>query len=98
MNCPLCVDQTLQPRFHSGIEIDVCPQCRGVWLDRGELQKLVNESASPQPVRERSAPDSRAEEKASGSKNSTKKNKKSKKKKQKSWGSMLGDILEEVID
>jgi Zn-finger nucleic acid-binding protein len=31
----------------SGIEIDYCPQCRGVWLDRGELDKII-ERASPQ--------------------------------------------------
>jgi Zn-finger nucleic acid-binding protein len=33
----------------SGIEIDYCPQCRGVWLDRGELDKII-ERASPQPT------------------------------------------------
>ena len=34
----------------SGIEIDYCPQCRGVWLDRGELDKIIERSASaPQP-------------------------------------------------
>lgn len=42
MKCPLCVDQELVPNFRAGIEIDVCPQCRGVWLDRGELDKLAN--------------------------------------------------------
>jgi Zn-finger nucleic acid-binding protein len=31
----------LRERDRSGIEIDVCPQCRGVWLDRGELEKLM---------------------------------------------------------
>lgn len=32
-----------------GIEIDYCPQCRGVWLDRGELDKLIERSATPEP-------------------------------------------------
>lgn len=33
----------------SGIEIDYCPQCRGVWLDRGELDKIIERSVSAQP-------------------------------------------------
>jgi Zn-finger nucleic acid-binding protein len=33
-----------------GIEIDYCPQCRGVWLDRGELDKLIERSATQQPA------------------------------------------------
>jgi Zn-finger nucleic acid-binding protein len=33
----------------SGIEIDYCPQCRGVWLDRGELDKIIERSAASQP-------------------------------------------------
>ena len=37
MHCPLCVDTDLDPVFRSGIEIDRCPQCKGLWLDRGEL-------------------------------------------------------------
>lgn len=49
MNCPLCTDQILEPRYRAGIEIDVCPHCRGVWLDRGELDKLVA-NADPVPV------------------------------------------------
>jgi Zn-finger nucleic acid-binding protein len=41
MNCPNC-GETLQVRERSGIEVDVCPVCRGVWLDRGELDKLID--------------------------------------------------------
>jgi Zn-finger nucleic acid-binding protein len=33
-----------------GIEIDYCPQCRGVWLDRGELDKIIERSAAPAPA------------------------------------------------
>ena len=33
-----------------GIEIDYCPTCRGVWLDRGELDKLIDRSATAEPV------------------------------------------------
>jgi len=41
-----------------GIEIDYCPQCRGVWLDRGELDKLIERGgAAPAPVPVRMAAD-----------------------------------------
>lgn len=47
MNCPVCRETALVMSERSGIEIDYCPQCRGVWLDRGELDKIV-ERAAPQ--------------------------------------------------
>lgn len=40
MNCPVC-DQQLREIERSGIHVDVCPGCKGVWLDRGELEKLL---------------------------------------------------------
>ncbi len=44
MNCP--VDNTqLQMTERQGIEIDYCPTCRGVWLDRGELDKIIDRAA-----------------------------------------------------
>jgi Zn-finger nucleic acid-binding protein len=44
MKCPRCqVDLSISDR--QGIEIDFCPQCRGVWLDRGELDKIVERAA-----------------------------------------------------
>lgn len=46
MKCPTCPDVALTMTDRQGIEIDYCPQCRGVWLDRGELDKLI-ERASP---------------------------------------------------
>ncbi len=45
MKCPTCQDATLVMADRQGIEIDYCPQCRGVWLDRGELDKLIERSA-----------------------------------------------------
>ena len=46
MKCPLCnVDLVMSER--QGIEIDYCPQCRGVWLDRGELDKIIERSTGP---------------------------------------------------
>lgn len=44
MQCPVCrVPLAMSDR--QGIEIDYCPQCRGVWLDRGELDKIIERSA-----------------------------------------------------
>ena len=46
MQCPVCrVPLAMSDR--QGIEIDYCPQCRGVWLDRGELDKIIERSAPP---------------------------------------------------
>ncbi len=50
MKCP--VDgETLLMTTRAGVEIDYCPRCRGVWLDRGELDKII-EAAAPVPLRE----------------------------------------------
>ncbi|ENZ81594.1 MULTISPECIES: zf-TFIIB domain-containing protein [Caulobacter] len=52
--CPVCrVDLVMTDR--QGIEIDYCPKCRGVWLDRGELDKIIERSLAyetppPQPA------------------------------------------------
>lgn len=40
MRCPLC-DVPMKEVERRGVLIDVCPECRGVWLDRGELEKLL---------------------------------------------------------
>ena len=45
MNCPTC-NITLLISDRQGIEIDYCPQCRGVWLDRGELDKIIERSTA----------------------------------------------------
>ncbi len=44
MNCPID-GTTLVISDRNGIEIDYCPQCRGVWLDRGELDKIIERAA-----------------------------------------------------
>jgi uncharacterized protein len=41
MQCPACTTERLAMTERHGIEIDYCPKCRGVWLDRGELDKLI---------------------------------------------------------
>ena len=44
MKCPKC-EVTLSISDRQGIEIDYCPQCRGIWLDRGELDKIIERNA-----------------------------------------------------
>ena len=46
MQCPTCTDTALVMSDRQGVEIDYCPKCRGVWLDRGELDKLIERSAA----------------------------------------------------
>lgn len=41
MRCPRCELVPLVERERDGVLVDACPECRGVWLDRGELEKLV---------------------------------------------------------
>lgn len=50
MKCP--VDSTLLTvTERSGVEIDYCPQCRGVWLDRGELDKIIDRTGTDTDTR-----------------------------------------------
>lgn len=64
MQCPTD-GATLVMSERSGIEIDYCPQCRGVWLDRGELDKIVERSlqqpayGTPPPVQDQPVQDRR---------------------------------------
>ena len=44
MKCPACPDATLLMTDRQGVEIDYCAACRGVWLDRGELDKIIERS------------------------------------------------------
>lgn len=48
MLCPRC-QQTLQQTQRMGIEIDYCPACRGVWLDSGELDKMIDRTHDAYP-------------------------------------------------
>lgn len=52
MDCPVCkVELKISER--QGIEIDYCPKCRGIWLDRGEIDKIIECSAADIAGRER---------------------------------------------
>ena len=60
MKCPLCnVDLVMSER--QGIEIDYCPQCRGVWLDLGELDKIIERLAESMPAAQAAPRPQRAE-------------------------------------
>ncbi len=58
MKCPNC-QTTLLITDKKGIEIDYCPDCRGVWLDRGEMEKIIERSAEHYSNRENYEADSR---------------------------------------
>lgn len=47
MKCPVCSGVELKMAERQGVEIDYCPECRGVWLDRGELDKIIERSEVP---------------------------------------------------
>jgi uncharacterized protein len=58
MQCP--IDQTqLVVTERQGVEIDYCPTCRGVWLDRGELDKIIARAGEEEAANEHDAPASR---------------------------------------
>lgn len=50
MKCPVCKEPDLLMTDRQGIEIDYCPSCRGVWLDRGELDRLLEKAQTDVPV------------------------------------------------
>ncbi len=52
MKCPSCPEIALVMSERQGVEIDYCPQCRGVWLERGELDKLIVRAATTVPQKE----------------------------------------------
>ncbi|MHB0936259.1 MAG: TFIIB-type zinc ribbon-containing protein [Armatimonadota bacterium] len=66
MNCPVCGARLREIQKY-GVEVDICPDCKGVWLDRGELEKVLEleaaggPTAEPAPARERQP---RAEERS----------------------------------
>ena len=61
MQCP--VDgETLVIAERSGVEIDYCPKCRGVWLDRGELDKIIDRASPSMPSQEHRSQDPRGQD------------------------------------
>lgn len=63
MKCPNCNDnKTLLMTERNGIEIDYCPECRGVWLDRGELDKIIAKTIEEQTPATQSTPREKIQE------------------------------------
>jgi Zn-finger nucleic acid-binding protein len=88
VDCPVCGDK-LKAIEKYGVEVDVCPGCKGVWLDRGELEKILasDSGGSTPPVRrddDRDRDRSRDDDRDRYDDRGQKKKKK---------GSLLGDIL-----
>ena len=50
MQCPVCKEVTLVMTERQSVEVDYCPQCRGVWLDRGELDKIIERTVQAPSV------------------------------------------------
>jgi len=61
MYCPTCTTTPLVLAERQGVEIDYCPHCRGVWLDRGELDKLLDRAAQGLSLHVGSRPEDRDE-------------------------------------
>lgn len=49
MQCPVC-DDRMKEVERLGVSIDICPGCKGVWLDRGELEKIIAMGQQPEAV------------------------------------------------
>jgi Zn-finger nucleic acid-binding protein len=56
MKCPTCATENLVMSERQGIEIDYCPVCRGVWLDRGELDKIIEKVLSSEKANQQAVP------------------------------------------
>ena len=96
MKCPVCKDVTLLMSEKNGVEIDYCPECRGIWLDRGELDKIIDRARDARDgYRESERQEYRREERRDDrhdDRYDARYDKKSKKKQ--SPLSALGDIME----
>lgn len=51
MNCPVC-DAVLRTINKHNVEVEICPDCKGVWLDRGELEKIIEIASADAPARQ----------------------------------------------
>lgn len=102
VKCPLCLDTTLEVTHHGGIEVDICPRCRGVWLDRGELERLV---AGPAPRADRLPPPAGTppvppptDPRGPAPSDRDGDARRSKKDRKRRFSDRLGDVFEEILD
>lgn len=97
MQCPLCLDSPLEPKYVGATEVDICPRCRGIWLDRGELDRLLGDAPSRDDRRDpvdRRDEERRYEERRYEDDRRYDRKPKGKKSKAK----RLADLFEEVLD
>jgi len=101
MQCPLCLDSPLEPKYVGPTEVDICPKCRGIWLDRGELDRLLGDAPPrddrrPEPRYDDRRYDDRYDERRYDDRYDDDRYRKPKGKKSKS--KRLADLFEEVLD
>lgn len=96
MNCPRCETATLDEREREGVTIDVCKSCRGLWLDRGELEKLITRTQGEMEQVERSASDYARERRPERDRDSSPDYDDYRRRhpRKKSWMESLGDIFD----
>jgi uncharacterized protein len=96
VQCPVCSDVQLAISSREGVEIDYCPQCRGVWLDRGELDKILDRvaatPAAPPPPPKEQARDHRPDERRDDDRDRDRDDDRYRKKKRR--GSFLEDLFD----
>lgn len=93
MLCPHCHDP-LKISDRMGVEIDYCPSCRGVWLDRGELDKLIERALEAEQTKQYSRPEPPPRRYDRDERDYYDDKKKYKKKKKKKYKSLLEDIFD----
>lgn len=87
MKCPVCSNVSLVMSDRQGIEIDYCPECRGVWLDRGELDKVIERSSAALPQQKSMHDESRSKQYSQDSRDYEYHKKKKK-------GGLLGELFD----
>lgn len=92
MKCPTCIVE-LKIVDRQGVEIDYCPQCRGVWLDRGELDKIIERSAAVDFDDDRDDRDDRNYRERSGESDESRRYSGEKRKRRKSFLGEMFDML-----
>jgi Zn-finger nucleic acid-binding protein len=90
MKCPVD-NATLMMTERTGVEIDYCPECRGVWLDRGELDKIVQ--GASQERNEYTSPDNHQHDRERDTQRHDSHDKDYDSKKKNKRGSFIGDIF-----
>ena len=101
MRCPRCETSVLDEREREGVTVDVCRECRGMWLDRGELEKIIARERryEDHDERDRDDDDERSRERALRNRrpdddDDRRGDYRPRYKRRKSWFESLGDIFD----